>query len=304
MELTQLYYFRTVARMEHFTRAAEELHITQPTLSKTISRLEGELGVKLFDREGSHVRLNIYGQAFLKQVDGVFLCLTEGKHQIADLQDSETGEIHIAATVPESLSPFIRSYLLEHPGIHLHQIQATAEEMGKLLEQRKIDFAVSLQPIPSLNVEWIPLMKEELGLFVSVDNPLSQQTSVALSAARNERFIMHNSNEDLRLPFLNYCHQAGFEPNIYFEGDQPDLIGDLVANNFGISYGSKNRHEYHHSRAGIQNFRIKFVGISDMDCYRITGVGVLRNRTLSSAANALLKYLMTNYRPRPAESIP
>ncbi len=71
MELSQLAYFRAVARTEHFTRAAEELHITQPSLSKAIANLEGELGVPLFDREGKRVRLNPYGAAFLERVEQI-----------------------------------------------------------------------------------------------------------------------------------------------------------------------------------------------------------------------------------------
>ena len=303
MELTQLYYFRTVARTEHFTKAADALHITQPTLSKTISRLEEDLGTKLFDRVGSHVRLNVYGQAFLQQVDDIFVLLEESRHQILELKDPETGAVSIAATLQELLSPFIRNYLYEHPGVHMYQRQATAEEMVKLLESRSVDFGISLRPIPSLNVEWIPLMREELGLIMSAKNPIADPAGIRLADAANERFLVHNSNDDLRIPFVNYCNQAGFQPNIFFEGDQPDLIGNLVENNYGISFGSKNRHFFQESK-NMHCKDVVFVPITDIECYRTVGIGRLRGRTLSKASQLFFDYIIANLRPREPESIP
>ncbi len=73
MELLQLKYFQTVARLEHMTKAAEELHIAQPSLSKTIARLEKDLGVPLFDRQGRQITLNSFGKVFLKRVERIFM---------------------------------------------------------------------------------------------------------------------------------------------------------------------------------------------------------------------------------------
>lgn len=305
MELTQLLYFKTAAEMEHFTHAAEKLNITQPTLSKTVSRLEEELGVKFFDRDGTHVRLNIYGQTFLTQVNEALLRLEEGKQLVAELLDSDTGEIHIAATLTESLSPFIRNYLLEHPQVHMHQIQATAEEMTALLERREIDFGISTQPLTSLNIEWVPLIKEELGLIVSVDNHLAERTSIHFSEAKDERFLVQNCNEDTRKTFMNYCFEAGFTPNIYFEGDQSDLIGELVAKNIGVAFGSRNRHSYMAEKNDQNSLhkKTRFVALSGMECFHNVGIGVLKGRTLSLSAKLFYDYILENYCQRPAKTL-
>lgn len=85
MELLQLKYFQTVARLEHMTKAAEELHIAQPSLSKTIARLEKDLGVPLFDRQGRQITLNPFGKVFLKRVERIFHELSEGEREIKDL---------------------------------------------------------------------------------------------------------------------------------------------------------------------------------------------------------------------------
>jgi DNA-binding transcriptional LysR family regulator len=85
MELLQLHYFQTVARLEHMTKAAEELKIAQPSLSKTISRLEEDLGAPLFNRQGRNIRLNQFGKVFLTRVDRIFRELEEGKREIRDM---------------------------------------------------------------------------------------------------------------------------------------------------------------------------------------------------------------------------
>lgn len=98
MELQQLKYFQVVARLEHMTKAAEELHITQPSLSITIARLEEALGAPLFDRFGRNIKLNEFGQLFLKRVERIFRELEEGKREVRDLAGLELGTVNLAST--------------------------------------------------------------------------------------------------------------------------------------------------------------------------------------------------------------
>src|SRR5690349_12115287 len=120
MELQQLKYFQTVARLQHFTRAAEELYISQPSLSRSIARLEEELGAPLFDREGRQVRLNRLGQTFLKRVERVFNELEVGQRELQDLIGPEKGLVAVAFlhTVGVRLLPLLLSaFRAEHPNI-------------------------------------------------------------------------------------------------------------------------------------------------------------------------------------------
>jgi DNA-binding transcriptional LysR family regulator len=90
MDLLQLKYFQTVARSEHMTRAAEELHISQPSLSKVISNLEEDLGVPLFERIGRQIKLSHFGKAFLSRVERIFLELEDGKRELSDMLENES----------------------------------------------------------------------------------------------------------------------------------------------------------------------------------------------------------------------
>src|SRR5579884_4252519 len=97
MDLLQLRYFQTVARLEHMTQAAQELYISQSSLSKTIIHLEHELGVSLFDRQGRKIQLNQYGKAFLRRVEQVFAALDDGQRELADLAEGKQGQVSLAS---------------------------------------------------------------------------------------------------------------------------------------------------------------------------------------------------------------
>src|SRR5579864_5072626 len=93
MELQQLDYFQTLAKTQHVTQAAEQLGITQPALSRAIGRLERDLGVSLFDHPGRSVKLNRYGRAYLAHVERALGAMEEGRRELADLVDRESGII-------------------------------------------------------------------------------------------------------------------------------------------------------------------------------------------------------------------
>ncbi|SFC88903.1 regulatory helix-turn-helix protein, lysR family [Bacillus sp. OV322] len=124
MELLQLKYFQTVARLEHMTHAAEELKIAQPSLSKTISRLEEDLGVPLFDRIGRQIKLNQYGKTFLTRVDRIFMELGEAKRELEYLSGLHLGMVQLAISIPSILPDLISSFLAQHKNIFFQQLVA------------------------------------------------------------------------------------------------------------------------------------------------------------------------------------
>lgn len=123
MELLQLKYFQVVARLENVTRAAEELRIAQPSLSKTIARLEKSVGVPLFERKGKRIRLNQFGKTFLKRVNRSFLELEEGQREITELSGLERGSITVGATTSRLLPSLLSEYLTNHPQVKFRLFQ-------------------------------------------------------------------------------------------------------------------------------------------------------------------------------------
>src|SRR5699024_1136655 len=160
MDLLQLKYFQTVARLEHISRAAEKLHIAQPYLSKVISRLEAELGVSLFDRKGRYIELNSLGKSFLKRVDTIFYELEESRRELTDMAGVDQGLISVAGTGLQFHRDLVVEFLKYYPDCKFRLIQATSREMVEKLDNTEIDFCFTSPPIVSNDIKCIHLKKE------------------------------------------------------------------------------------------------------------------------------------------------
>ena len=110
MELLHLKYFQAAAKFEHMTRAAAALNISQPALSKTIARLEDDLGAPLFHRKGKQIYLNEFGKVFLERVNRIFLEINEGILQVNDMNSPEKGVISVAMTLPHITPKFLGDF--------------------------------------------------------------------------------------------------------------------------------------------------------------------------------------------------
>ncbi|RCW45433.1 LysR family transcriptional regulator [Paenibacillus prosopidis] len=242
MELLQLHYFRTVARLEHMTKAAQELHIAQPALSKTIARLEEDLGVPLFDRQGRQIRLNTFGKAFLAKAETALTALEEGRRELADLAGMERGSIHLAAPTLNRLSGLIGDFLTLHPEVQFHLAQASTEEMVQQLENGQIDFCFTALPIGRPGIHELPVLNEEVFLAVPPGHRLASRTSINLSEVADESFIGYKKENIFRKRDDEIFEKAGITPNIVCEINEPSAKASLIKAGLGIAFvGACNR---------------------------------------------------------------
>src|SRR5947208_851858 len=139
MDLLPLRYFQAVARRGHLSQAADELRIAQPSLSRAIARLEGELGVPLFDRTGRRLRLNRFGVAFLRRVDRALGELDDGRRELADAAGLDHGSIAVASETLLTLTSLLTEFRALHPGADLRVFQSSAETMVEQLRTGEVD---------------------------------------------------------------------------------------------------------------------------------------------------------------------
>lgn len=286
MELLQLQYFQTVARLEHMTKAAEDLKIAQPSLSKTISRLEEDLGVALFDRKNRQLRLNSYGELFLKRVNKILLELEEGKRELAELTERGQTQITLAVSIPRVLPELLSSFLKDFPEVKFQQVLESTTSMKNLLENGEIDFCISSLPIEGSELIWEPLIREEVYLMVPPNHPLAQKEQVYLSEVKDEPFISMNTGFGFRNLTDDFCREAGFTPNIAFEGDEPGVIGDLVRHGLGIAFIPAMSWIH-----GFNNYPNR-LQIIEPRCQRTIGIGWSKRRHLSSTAKEFRQFVM------------
>ncbi len=224
IELSELQYFRTVANLEHVTKAAQELHISQPNLSNAISRLETKLGVKLFERRHGKISLTSIGQEYLQYVNEAFSVLEAGEQRIQELTGRAQRQIRVCCSVNSLLNPATEMFLEAHPDVPIHQDLSTTDDIVLLLEGNEIDFAVTMRPVANPKLEWQPVFRSELMVGVSAHHPWANYSSVPLSMLKDEPIICNNVGAD-RTILETLCKQAGFQPRISFESNDGQYIG-------------------------------------------------------------------------------
>ncbi|MEX8341001.1 LysR family transcriptional regulator [Clostridioides difficile] len=233
MDLLHLKYFQTVARMEHITKASHKLNIAQPALSKTISSLEKELGVQLFDRKGRYIVLNEYGRLFLKRVDSILDLVESSKKELQDTSLENSGEVKIlspaaANVLPSLLSNFRKLY----PNITFN----VSHTLPSSYKKSDFDLYIS-SSFTKLNSEnSITLTCEEILLGVSINHPLSLKDEVYLSEVSDENFIVITKGENYREVIDILCESANFKPKIAFESDSPYTIYALIKSLQGVGF--------------------------------------------------------------------
>ncbi|MGX1830146.1 LysR family transcriptional regulator [Paenibacillus taichungensis] len=278
MELLQLRYFLTLARCEHVTEAAGKLHVTQSSLSKTIQRLEDDLGVPLFDRLGKKLRLNEFGRTFLRRTEKALFELEQGKQEIADLSNPDHGTLQLAVTTASTLPGILREFRKNKPNVQFHVQMLTLEEMSTLLHRGEIDFCLSSPPIHGDDIECQILFEDPIVVAVPLDHRYADRSSITLEELKDEWFVGVKKGYGIRDLVDSKCQTAGFVPKYVYEGDEPARLTALVEGEIGLAFipnTARNPQE-----------RIVYLQIEDHNLVREIALLSHRDRYISKAAIA------------------
>ncbi len=289
MDLLQLQYFRVVARVEHMTRAAEELSIAQPSLSKTIRRLEAEVGVPLFDRQGRQIRLNRFGRAFLAHVDPALRGLDEGRREVRDLAGLERGEVRLAAPALQWLPDLMRGFLTAHPAVHVQLFQRSTREMQRQLDAGDIDLYFSSIRADRPGLQWRPLRTEDILLVIPPGHRLAGRGSVPLREVAGEAVVIGKAGDEVRDSMDVYCRQAGFALRVVCEADEPAAIRDFVAAGLGVAFMPAG------ALPGAGDMPGAGLRVTDPTCRHTLGMAWDNNHYLSQAAGAFRQFVIAYF---------
>lgn len=239
MELRQLQYFVKVARKQHVTQAAEELHVAQSAVSRQIHLLEEELGVQLFVQKGRNLQLTSVGKLFLCRVEAVLSDLERAINEVHEFMDPEQGEIRIG--FPHSLGIYLLPTVVArfretHPRVKFRLRQGTYNSLIRDVVKGEIDLSF-ISPFPEKHsqVSGDLLLLEELYAIVPQGHVLAQYEEIRLEQLKDDSFVMFSEEYSLRNIVLEACSKAGFTPQIGFEGEETDTIRGLVAAGMGVS---------------------------------------------------------------------
>jgi LysR family hydrogen peroxide-inducible transcriptional activator len=238
MEIQQLRYVVAVARTGNFSRAAEQCHVSQPSLSQQIQKLEDELSERLFDRMKRAVKLTPHGEAFLRRAVRILEEVEAAKREATDAKELLRGvmTVGVLPTIAPYLLPDVMAEFMEkYPGVEIVIQEDTTARLLKLALAYEIDFALASQPIQDERLEVKELFAEELLLALPPGHPLARKRTVSAADLEKERLIVMKEGHCLGDQVLRFCDRRDLHPKISFRSAQLETIQSLVIAGLGIS---------------------------------------------------------------------
>jgi DNA-binding transcriptional LysR family regulator len=225
--------FLVVARLEHLSRAAEELRVAQPSLSRTIARLEAELGTPLFDRAG-RLRLNDAGKLFRGYVERALGELDAGRRAVTESTGEGFGTVRLASETFLTLTRPLAAFKRAHPAVEIELHQLPADAMARALRHQEIDLCVASQAIPADGLAGVELLDEPVLVATPLGHRLAGRASVRIEDLADEPFVTARPGHWHRRLLDRLFAARDLTPKIVFEGDEPGAIQELISAGLGI----------------------------------------------------------------------
>ncbi|HCA84404.1 MAG TPA: LysR family transcriptional regulator, partial [Streptomyces sp.] len=241
MQFQQLLYFVAVAETRHFTRAAERVHVAQPSLSQQIRALERELGAALFSRARGNIALTEAGETLLPTARRILADAETARIEVEELAQLRRGRVRLGATpsLCTGLLPgVLRAFHDLHPGVQLLVEESGSHDLVRELARGGLDLALVVLPLPSPSpaLTTTELLREDL-VVVSPesDGPVGDGSPVRPDDLRGRPMVMFRHGYDLRELTVAACRAAGFEPTFTVEGGEMDAVLGFVRAGLGLA---------------------------------------------------------------------
>lgn len=238
MEMQQLRYVVAVAKTGNFSRAAEQCHVSQPSLSQQIQKLEDELGERLFDRRQREAKLTPAGEAFLPHALRILEEVNVAKREATEAQDLLRGTL-VVGVLPTVAPYLIPGVLVEFhrrfPGVEIVVQEDMTARLLQLVLAYEVDFAILSQPVRDERLEVRELFVEELLLALPPAHALAAHATVHPADLAAERLIVMKQGHCLSDQVLGFCERRDIHPEISFRSSQLETIQALVASGLGIA---------------------------------------------------------------------
>lgn len=238
MELHQLRYMVAVARTGNFSRAAESCHVSQPSLSQQIQKLEDELGERLFDRLRRHAKLTAAGERFLPRAVRVLEEMDAATREARAANDLDHGRITVGVLptiAPYLLPQVITAFSKKYPGVQVILHEDTTARLRELVSACEVDIAIASLPLQDDRFEVRELFDEELLLALPEHHRLVDQREIVAEDLLEEKFILMKEGHCLGDQVLHFCHRQDFHPQVSCRSAQMETVQSLVRSGMGIS---------------------------------------------------------------------
>ncbi|KAA5539714.1 LysR family transcriptional regulator [Roseiconus nitratireducens] len=236
MEFDQLRYFLQVCQHRSFTRAAEALGISQPALSRSIQKLEAELGQPVLERKNRSLDLTAAGTLLRSRAQQILDLVEDTAAEISD--DGRTGRLRVAAIptiAPYFLPGLLKAFSTKYPEANLIVQEQTTDDLLRSCSQGEIDVGFLVLPVSARYLQIEPLFEEELLLVLPPDHELLSRKQIRLSHLQPYPFVLLSEAHCLSDGIISFCRQRSFQPVMMERTSQLAMVQELVSLSHGIS---------------------------------------------------------------------
>ncbi|MEK3684198.1 LysR family transcriptional regulator [Paenibacillus sp. FSL R10-2736] len=291
MELRQLQYTLQIAAERNFSRAADKLHIAQPSLSQQLSKLEKELGVLLFQRNTSSVELTYAGEKFVEQAQAIIDAVELLRQEMSDISQLRTGRVVVGSmpiTGAHLLPHVLPVFKSKYAEVEITLLEDSSMNLEKLTASGQTDLSLLSLPLEIPTLAYEVLGEERIDLAVPPEHPLAARSALGIRTSlhelKNEPFIVLKEGQGFRKMTVELCREAGFEPQIVFESNNMETVQSLVATGMGVTLVP-----HFIARAPRSEFVPVYLPLADPVPSRTLVVAYRRGRYLSRAAEAFIE---------------
>jgi DNA-binding transcriptional LysR family regulator len=247
MDIKQVQYFLSVASLGSFSSAADELYVSQSSLSKQIIALEKELGIPLFDRSKRKIALTPAGETYLKHARNIH---AEYQVLMADIGEykkkSSLSIVSIPVIAQYEITSYIAKFRDTYPAINFTLDEREASAILPALDERQYDLAfIRDNYLDTKRYSHLEIAQDQLLIIISKLHRYAMRKSVSLAEFANENFIMFDKGTIVHEIALDACHKAGFIPRIFYASLRVESVVGLVASNSGVAPIMEKIYDYH-----------------------------------------------------------
>lgn len=238
MELHQLRYFLAVARTRNFSRAAEQCHVAQPSLSQQIKKLEEELDERLFERNTREVALTPAGELFRVHAERALEEVEAAREKVREVRGLVRGRVVLGAlptVAPYYLPTRLRAFSEKFPGIEVVVHEDTTDRLVAAVLGKEVDLALLSLPVERAGVEAREFFDEPLLVALPTGHRLAAKRRLSLDDLEPEPFILMQEGHCLSGQALQFCRLNGFAPRVSFRSAQLETVLAFVAEGRGVS---------------------------------------------------------------------
>lgn len=289
MNLNQLYYFKTIAELEHFRLAAEKLNVAQPSLSASMANLEAELSVTLFEKEGRNVKLTKAGKIFLEYVEKSLETLDEGINKLKEMNKENIKLAYVFPLSAEYIPKTIKEFLDKNKGNEFSFTlkQELTPDIIAGLKSSKYDLGFCSKYEDEKDIIFEPIIEQEIILLAPKNHVLAERKEIELKEIEGFDYIIYFKESGLGQFIRKVFTEEKINAQIKFEAENEQGIIGLVSQNFGIALVGKT--------PMIENSGLAQIKIKNLKHKRYIYLAYLKNKQMKKYTKQFFNYVKKNF---------